>query len=366
MSTEPSRLKSSKVWVHHEHMRIYPREDAGGVWYVEFDRGRRRSLRTKDAKEAERRFAVLQREMALGKLLVMDKGTNKTLGEFRDEFVAWAEKGGQTESTGRANRLALDQLIKVAGRAVTLDHLGRKHIDLLVAECRARKCSQRSIDTYQRHCKAALKVAVDWEYVKANPFAAIKIKKRKPEIRPHLPPGAFSKFLMSIENIVWRRILALYCSTGRRRRELLGLQVKHVDMERKRYQIVASKTDESKRWYPMTTAAVAAFEAFGPLTDPESHLLPRVHPDTISDKAKFYLTAAGFPNVSLQGLRVSFGVEYLNKGGNLYALKELLGHADYTTTERYYSDLTLGYMEEEAARVSFGDVDLKGNIRRVK
>jgi integrase len=347
-------------------MRIYPREEAGGTWYVEFDRGKRRSLRTKDAKEAERRFVILQREMAMGHLVLMDKGSDKSLGDYRDELVAWAEKGGQTDSTGRANRLALDQLINVAGRTIHLDRLGRKHIDLLVAACRKRKCSQRSIDTYLRHCKAALKVAVDWEYVKTNPFAAIKIKKRKPEIRPHLQPGTFSKFLMSIEDIIWRRVLALYCATGRRRKELLGIKVKHVDMETKRYQIVDSKTDESKRWYPMTTAGVAAFEAFGPFTDPEAYLLPHVHVDTISDKAKFYLKAAGYPDVSLQGLRVSFGVEYLNNGGNLYALKELLGHADYTTTERYYSDLTPGYLEEEAARVSFGALDLTGSIRSVK
>ena len=69
-----------------------------------------------------------------------------------------------------------------------------------------------------------------------------------------------------------------------------------------------------------------AFQAFLPFDNPEAYLLPRVHIDTISDKAKEFLRAAGFPDVSLQGLRVSFGVEYLNRGGNLYALKELLGH----------------------------------------
>jgi len=348
-------------------MRIYPREDKGGTWYVEFDRGKKRSLRTKDAKEAEARFKVLQREMAMGKLLVMDKGSDKALGEFRDELVAWAEKGGQSDSTGRANRLALEQLINVAGRTVRLDRLGRKHIDLLIAACKERQCSQRSIDTYLRHCKAALKVAVDWEYVKENPFAKIKIKKRKPEVRPHLPPGSFTKFLMSIEDLTWRRVFALYCATGRRRKELLALKAKHVDMANKRYQIVDSKTDESKGFYPMTTAGIAAFQAFAPFDNPEAYLLPRVHIDTISDKAKEYLRAAGFPDVSLQGLRVSFGVEYLNHGGNLYALKELLGHAEFTTTERYYSDLTPGYLEEEASRVAFGGgVDLTGKVRRVK
>ena len=71
---------------------------------------------------------------------------------------------------------------------------------------------------------------MDWEYVKENPFAKIKIKKRKPEVRPHLPPGSFTKFLMSIEDLTWRRVFALYCATGRRRKELLALKAKHVDM----------------------------------------------------------------------------------------------------------------------------------------
>ncbi|MDQ7832000.1 MAG: tyrosine-type recombinase/integrase [Desulfovibrionaceae bacterium] len=345
-------------------MRLFVRE--GGTYYVELGRGRKRSLRTKDRKEAERRLAILQREMAMGKLLVMGAGPGRTLGEFQDQFLDWAENGGQKPSTARMNRLALSKLVAVAGRSACLGRLGARTIDLLSATCRKAGCHEASIDTYVRHCKAVMSKAVEWGAVDKNPFADVKVKKRKPLPRPHLPPGSFEKFLSSIPDIMWRKILALYCATGRRRCELLALRGRDIDLDRKRYRVGTSKRDESRGWYPMTPAAVTAFAAFEPWPGPGQFLLPRMHPDTISDNARKFLAMAGFPEVSLHGLRVSFGVEYLARGGSLRGLQGLLGHARYSTTEEYYAAEIPGYLEDEAGRVTFGAVDLTGRLRAVK
>lgn len=356
----------SEASAYSLRMRIYPRPEKGGTWYVEFDRGKKRSLRTKDAKEAERRFKVLQREMAMGKLVQMERGSTKTLGEFRNEFVSWAERGGQKPATARMNRLVLDKLIDIAGSTIRLDRLTKKHLDNLEADCRRAKLSESSIDTYKRHAKAALGKAVDWKDVATNPFSAVKISRRKPRVRGYLQPAELDRFLNTIEDITWRRITALYCATGRRRRELLALKGKLIDMDGLRYCVDESKRQESEGWYPMTAMAVAVFRAWGDLPTGDAYLLPRVHPDTISHRIKDYLTRAGHGHVSLHGLRVSFGVRYLNKGGNLTALQKLLGHADYKTTADYYSQLMPDYLQDEAQRVSLDGVDLLGRLKVVK
>lgn len=354
-------LTSSGGSAHEPKMRLFARPDKGGVYYVEFGRGQKRSLKTTDRREAERRFKILQRELATGRLLALDRRSETTLGAFRERFVDWALGGGQNPRTARLGRLALDHLVAVAGESVRLDRIGVAHADLLKRELRRRECAQATIDTYLRHIKAALSKAVDWELVAVNPLAKVKIKRRKPQVRPYLPPGSFEAFLGSIDDPLWRRVLALYCATGRRRSELLAVQGRDIDIERGIYRIGASKSDESKGWYPMTTAAKAIFKTFLPLA-PDQHLLPRWHPDTISHRAKEWLVKAGFPDVSLHGLRASFGIEYLNKGGNLLALQDLLGHADFKTTEDYYGELVPGYLDREASRIDFS----LSSLRRVK
>ena len=340
-------------------MRLFQRMDKGGVWYVEFARGKKRSLRTTERVEAERRFKTLQREMAMGKLLRLDKATSKTLGEFIEDFRAWAENGGQKPSTARMNLLALSLLADVAGKSTRLDRVGRKHIDELAAACRRRKLSEHSINTYIRHCKAALSKAVDWEIIPKNPLAAVAVPRLKKKVRPHLAPEQVVPFLASIQDPMLRKIAALYCSTGRRRIELLMLRSELVDLPGKRYCVDVSKRAESTGWYVMTDAAVDAFTSFKPF--PKGYLLPRMHPDTMSDKIKQALCDFGAGDVSLQGLRVSFGAYYLSKGGSLTVLQNLLGHANYHTTEEHYKDLVPGLMQAEATRVSFGGLDLAGN-----
>jgi integrase/recombinase XerD len=255
-------------------------------------------------------------------------------------------------------------LIEEAGGSTRLDRVSRKHLDTLVAAWRKRGLADRSIDTYTRHLKSALGKAVAWDIIKKSPLGDVKIQRRKPKLRPYIiPPERIEQFLVSIKDLAWRRIVALFCATGRRRQELLYLESDLVDMERRRYCVDRSKTDESEGWYPMTPAAVAAFEAFKPF--PEGYLLPRMHPDTLSHRIKAYLSAAGYPRVSLHGLRVSFGARYLSAGGSLTVLQKLLGHADFGTTQDHYAALVPGYLEEEAARVNFA-VDLKGTLRAIK
>lgn len=334
-------------------MRLIQRHDAGGVWYIEFGRGRKKSLRTKDKAKAKELFRVTLEEISKGRVVALFGGSTKTLGDFRDEFVGWSQDA-HPHATFRANRLALDHLITHAGRTIRLDSLTARHMDLLKAACRKRGLSEYSIDTYVRHIKSCLSKAVEWGYCKKNPVAAVKVKRRKKKLRPHLPPDKILDYLDSIQEPALRFAASLLCSTGRRRKELLTLKCKNVDLERKQYCVDESKTRESEGWHPMTAASLTVFQAMeaqGLLNG--RYVLPRWHPDTLSHKIKLSLKAFGFPDVSLHGLRVSFGIFYLSKGGNLRGLQRLLGHAELSTTEEHYADFIDSVDREEADRVSF-------------
>lgn len=75
-------------------------------------------------------------------------------------------------------------------------------------------------------------------------------------------------------------------------------------------------------------------------------------PDTVTHVVKRELRRAGYPDLHLHHLRHSFAAAYLMNGGDLYALKELLGHSQINTT-LIYSHLTKSHLEGEANKVRF-------------
>jgi len=71
------------------NMRLFRREN--GIWYVEFERGKKRSLRTKDKKTAERLFKELQKEALKGKLILLEKHEKIRLSQLIEEYLKWSE-----------------------------------------------------------------------------------------------------------------------------------------------------------------------------------------------------------------------------------------------------------------------------------
>lgn len=47
------------------------------------------------------------------------------------------------------------------------------------------------------------------------------------------------------------------------------------------------------------------------------------------------LAAAGISNLHIHGLRHIFASRYMEAGGDLNTLREMLGHSDFETTQRY-------------------------------
>lgn len=63
-------------------------------------------------------------------------------------------------------------------------------------------------------------------------------------------------------------------------------------------------------------------------------------PDTYLHKIKDAMKEAGLGHLRPHDLRHSFAVEFLDKGGNIKALQELLGHSEFRTTSDTYAQMT--------------------------
>ncbi|GAB6036193.1 site-specific integrase [Fundidesulfovibrio butyratiphilus] len=334
-------------------MRLW--QKPSGVFYIEFERGKHRSLKTKNESEAKRAFALFKKEALAGRLAEITGQCAKTLGEFYDEFTAWGESA-QERSTFRANRLALEKLIHHAGRSCKLDRISPRHVDLMRADAKKSGLRPASISCYVRHSRAALNKAVEWGYIKANPLAKAKEEPREKRPPVFIHPKDVLRFLGKISDVDRRRLLTAYIYTGRRRTELLGLRWENVNMEAEEYLIEKSKAHLHK-WYSMHPMFKAVLQSIGPKKG--GRVFDRWdHPDTISDIAKEELRAAGYPDLSLHKLRHTFAVLLKEGGIDDATIGDLLGHTDRRAVE-IYAHVT-GTRQQAALKViRGGPIDLE-------
>lgn len=117
-------------------MRLYQKQ-RDGVYYVEFERDKRRSLKTKDLAEARKLYNAVKKEYLAGRLSEIRGESRVTLGEFRAEYDKWA-RDAREPKTYKADMLALQKLVDVAGESAKLDKLTLRHADLMIAACRKR------------------------------------------------------------------------------------------------------------------------------------------------------------------------------------------------------------------------------------
>jgi integrase len=314
---------------------------------------RRKSLDTPVYAEAVRLLNKLRKMYADGKLRRIGGECAMSLKAFADEYNDWAAKSRNPQSA-RADALALRQLIEVAGESIRLDALSQRQTDDLIAECRERGLKAGSINNYLRTIRALFGKAVDWQYLKANPFRGVKElpKERGPAL--YIEAADVTRFLASIQDQDERRLVAAYVYSGRRRSELLALEWDNISLTRQEYFVGRSKPHLAK-WYPMH--AIFRAVLVGILADlpgePSGRVFPRwSHPDTISHIVKRALVGYGLGHLHLHHMRHTFATLLVSEGVDLATIGALLGHTDRRATD-IYAHVT-GTREREAIRLIKG------------
>ena len=134
-------------------MRLFQREN--GIWYVEFGRGKKKSLRTRNKAEAVRLFNKLKREYLAGRLIILKQGQKILLSEFIPEYLDWCENNRSYETFKKA-RFTLNDFKDVIGN-LYLTSLRKKHLDDYVSHLLARGLTKTSVNVYIRTLKSAFR-----------------------------------------------------------------------------------------------------------------------------------------------------------------------------------------------------------------
>ncbi len=140
-----------------------------------------------------------------------------------------------------------------------------------------------------------------------------------------------------------RAILELFYATGIRCAELVGLDLAEVDLGARMVRVLGKGRKE--RVVPFGTRAAGALEAYLPVRTRQAPqndaLFVNGRGGRLSDTAVRRIVAAQvrraaiLRKVSPHTLRHSFATHLLERGADLRAIQELLGHASLSTTQRY-------------------------------
>jgi integrase/recombinase XerC len=189
------------------------------------------------------------------------------------------------------------------------------------------------------------------EAISADPGALVRTPKREVRMPVHLSEEEMTRLLEApdSDDPLGRRdkaIVELFYASGLRLSELAGLDLDDVNLSRKMARVLGKGGKE--RLVPFNSTTVSALRAY--LKD-RDRLLGDGRPShdalfvnyrggrltvrSIDRLVRRYAVTSTRPRVSPHALRHSFATHLLQRGADLRAIQELLGHSRLSTTQRY-------------------------------
>jgi len=213
----------------------------------------------------------------------------------------------------------------------------------------------------------------DWlerkAYIPVNPFKEMKYPSPVYEDKKFLKKEEIEKIFTAIYSnhngnlLVLKRNLLLFnvlLFCGLRREELLLLQIRDFDVERK---IVTVRAETSKsginRSIPVTANVVAVLKDY--LAQRRKYTTQYLFVSSTGDKEFSYdgmkhlvakLNGASRVKFHLHQFRHTFAVNFLKQSNNIYKLKQLMGHKDIRMTAVYLRCLPTDEMRGDMERLS--------------
>jgi integrase/recombinase XerC len=262
-----------------------------------------------------------------------------------------ARERNASDHTRRAYQKDLEQFLQHAQgqlhrepRPQDVDHLvirsflARLHERGLKKSSAARKLA--ALRTFFRYlCREGM--------LERNPARALLSPRTERRIPPHLEEHEVTALLAvpgeGLGPARARAILEMFYATGIRCSELVGLSLEDVDLPARMVRVLGKGRKERVVPYGQpAAAALGVYMAHRAAARPRSDaLFVNKKGGRLSDRFVRYIVSArlqqlaGARRISPHGLRHSFATHLLERGADLRAIQELLGHASLSTTQRY-------------------------------
>jgi integrase/recombinase XerC len=209
--------------------------------------------------------------------------------------------------------------------------------------------SPRSANRKIATLKSFFKFLLSRDYVEINPTTKLKPLKTSKVLPSFVKEEEIAAMLDKIEfgsDLKGTRdqlLLELFYATGMRLSELTGLKNSDISLYNKTIKVLGKRNKE--RIIPISESLTILTERYRKLKEEEGMLSEfliltdtgdKAYPMFIQRKVKSYLQAVTtLSKKSPHVLRHSFATHLLNKGADLNAVKDLLGHTSLAATQVY-------------------------------
>lgn len=289
-----------------------------------------RSLKTSDLRTAKRIQSQVDAELAKRKWGLVESRKRISLSEFRKLYISKYSVVNKSERTVKLD----DGALKTFER-----HIGDRQLSEITPELvegfkadRILNVSPTTLNIELRCIRAALNLAVEWDYLSANPFAKIRQLKVPDSINPmFMDIIQLQAFLSSIDDSAHFTLFSFYASTGARRNEALGLEWTDVDFE-KGIALLRKTKGGKARVIPLRSTLKILMED---LPHSSEYVFP-FRPDFVNKLFRRYAKKSGLPKYfHVHSLRHSFLTYAVSTSKDLRGAQTLAGHSKISTTEIY-------------------------------
>ena len=231
--------------------------------------------------------------------------------------------------------------------ATPLDGITRADIARFMQDKKQAGYMTSTCNRFLARLKASLAYAQELELIKLdqNPARGFRQFREPPHRDRFLSREEAQRLILEVSasgSPMLKFIIPFLLVTGARKSEAIHAEWAHVDFESRTWVVPVSKNGRP-RYIPLSDGAMTILEKTRQFTCHSFGPCKFIFPNIATGKPYtqiFYpwdvaRRKAGLPDVRIHDLRHSFASALVNEGMTLYDVKELLGHANISTTQRY-------------------------------
>ncbi|WP_167470117.1 tyrosine-type recombinase/integrase [Vreelandella andesensis] len=295
-----------------------------------------------DLKTARQQAKEKLAQLALGQDPFADQKLKRTVPTFaafvRDSYLPYIETNKKSWKLDEA-MLRL-HVLPYLGKHY-LDNITKRHV-VDVISCHAKHSKPSSTNRLMTVIQCLFNCALAWDVPGLTTNPANKLAKRKDPYQrdrylTHEELRALWKAIDCSQAEMLPYIVRMLIFTGARKNEVAHAQWTDIDWYTKQWRIPKNKSGKV-RFVPLSDAAINLLCELKPKSK-SAYIF--ANPKTQKPYVNFYHSwntarkEAGITNIRIHDLRHTYASYLVNIGIPIYEVKEILGHANIATTQRY-------------------------------
>lgn len=198
------------------------------------------------------------------------------------------------------------------------------------------RCRPATANRDLARLRAMLRRAVEWELLEKSPLEGLKFLRENNARTRYLTLDECARLIQSCRALHIQAVVITALHTGMRLGEILNLHWEDLDFSAGLILIPDSKNGEP-RHVPMDSTVRGVLESY-PRRPGVDWVFTNANGGRLRDIRGGFRNAlrrASISNLRVHDLRHTFASIWVQSGGDLYVLKDILGHKSITITQRY-------------------------------